>query len=193
MEKLLGSSGEVLLEGEEKTLTVLFADVRGFTSYADRHTPEETFAFLNGILSIMSDAVFKFGGTLDKFIGDEVMAIYGAPVDDPKHALNAVLSAKEMMLRMKEFSREVKIGIGINTGRMIIGNIGTARRMEYTAIGDAVNVAARIEGLTAGDEILIGQGTYDMVAAENILCEKAGVFSIRGKDEGLALYRVKWG
>lgn len=192
MEKLLGSRGEVLLEGEGKTLTVLFADIRGFTPFADKHTPEETFAFLNKILSIMADAVFEFGGTLDKFIGDEVMAIYGAPVDDPKHALNAVLSAKELMLKLKEFSENVKIGIGINTGRMIIGNIGTARRMEYTAIGDAVNVAARIEELTAGGEILVGQETYDLIVKEDILCEKAGTFNIKGKGEGLTLYRVLW-
>jgi len=193
MEKLLGSGEDVQLVGDEKTLTVLFADVRGFTPFAGRHTPEETFTFLNSILSIMSDAVFKYSGTLDKFIGDEVMAIYGAPVDDPKHAVNAVLSAKEMMVKMREFSTDVKIGIGINTGRMIIGNIGTARRMEYTAIGDAVNVAARIEELTAGDEILVGYETYRAIEKEGILCELAGTFSIKGKGEGLALYRVLWG
>ncbi len=192
MEKLLSSGGELLVEGEQKTLTVLFADIRGFTSFADRHTPEETFAFLNRILSIMTEAVFRFGGTLDKFIGDEVMAIYGAPVDDPEHALNAVLSAREMMRRMKNFSKDVKIGIGINTGTVIIGNIGTPRRMEYTAIGDAVNVAARIEGLTAGEEILVGYETYKIIEKEGLLCEHAGTFNIRGKGEGIDLYRVKW-
>jgi len=192
MDKLLGSGEDVLLVGEQKILTVLFADVRGFTSYADVHSPEETVAFLNRILSILSEAVFKFGGTLDKFIGDEVMAIYGAPVDDPLHAVNAVLCAQEMMRNMKIFKGEVKIGVGINTGEMIIGNIGTARRMDYTAIGDAVNVAARIEGLTAGGEILVGEETYKMISKENIPCEKAGTFNVQGKGAGLVLYRVLW-
>jgi len=192
MDKLLGSGEDVLLVGEQKKLTVLFADIRGFTTFADAHSPEETFAFLNRILSIMADAVFRFGGTLDKFIGDEVMAIYGAPVDDPRHAVNAVLCAKEMMREMRRFDANVKIGIGINTGEMIIGNIGTPRRMEYTAIGDAVNVAKRIEGLTAGDEILVGEETRSLIEKEGMLCEKAGTFNIKGKGEGIVLYRVLW-
>ncbi len=192
MDKLLGSGEDVLLVGEQKTLTVLFADVRGFTSFADVHSPEETVAFLNRILSILSEAVFKFGGTLDKFIGDEVMAIFGAPVDDERHAINAVLCAQEMMRDMKIFEGEVKIGVGINTGEMIIGNIGTPRRMDYTAIGDAVNVAARIEGITAGGEILVGEETYRIISKEDVLFEKAGTFSLKGKGEGIVLYRALW-
>ncbi|HOL21572.1 MAG TPA: adenylate/guanylate cyclase domain-containing protein [bacterium] len=189
MEKILALKDEIMLAGEKKTITVLFADIRGFTSYTDRHSPEETFSFLNRVLSIMAEAIFKFGGTLDKFIGDEVMGIYGAPVDDPNHALNAALSAIEMVKKVEEFSKDVKIGIGINTGDAIIGNIGTAQRMEYTAIGDVVNVAARIEELTSGGEIFTGEETYNLIKKE-ILCEPAGVFTIRGKQDKLTLYRV---
>ncbi|MCX8081806.1 MAG: adenylate/guanylate cyclase domain-containing protein [bacterium] len=189
MEKILALKGEIMLWGEEKTITVLFADIRGFTSYADNHSPEETFSFLNRVLSIMTDAIFKFGGTLDKFIGDEVMGIYGAPVDDPEHALNAVYSGIEMIKKIQEFSGDVQIGLGINTGKAVIGNIGTTQRMEYTAIGDTVNVAARIEELTSGGEILIGEETYNLVK-ERVICEPAGVFTIRGKQDKLKLYRV---
>jgi len=189
MEKVLAQKGEIMLEGEKKRITVLFADIREFTSFADRHSPDETFNFLNSILNIMTESIFKFGGTLDKFIGDEVMGIYGAPVDDPKDALNTVLSAIEMVKRVEEFSSDIKIGVGINTGEAIIGNIGTAKRMEYTAIGDTVNIAARIEELTSGGEILIGEETYNLVK-EEVSCEAAGVFTIRGKQDKLTLYRV---
>lgn len=191
MEKVL-STREDIIVGEKKKITVLFADIRGFTSYADKHLPDETFTFLNRILSIMTEAIFKFGGTLDKFIGDEVMGIYGAPVDDPEHALNAVYSAIEMVKKVQEFSEDVKIGVGINTGEAIIGNIGTAQRMEYTAIGDTVNVAARIEEFTSGGEILIGEETYNLIK-DKIPCESAGVFTIRGKQDKLKLYRVIMG
>ncbi|MCM8820365.1 MAG: adenylate/guanylate cyclase domain-containing protein [Candidatus Omnitrophica bacterium] len=189
MEKVLSLKEEIMLKGEKKTITVLFADIRGFTSYADIHSPDETFTFLNRVLSIMTEAIFKFGGTLDKFIGDEVMGIYGVPVDDPEHALKAVYSAIEMVKKLKEFSGDVEIGVGINTGEAIIGNIGTAQRMEYTAIGDPVNVAARIEEISSGNEILIGEDTYNLVK-EKITCELAGVFTVKGKQDKLKLYRV---
>ncbi|MCM8778142.1 MAG: adenylate/guanylate cyclase domain-containing protein, partial [Candidatus Omnitrophica bacterium] len=180
---------EIMLTGEKKIITVLFADIRGFTSYADTHSPDETFTFLNRVLSIMTEAIFKYGGTLDKFIGDEVMGIYGAPVDDPEHSLKAVYSAIEMVKKVKEFSKYVEIGVGINTGEAIIGNIGTVQRMEYTAIGDIVNVAARIEEISSGGEILIGEETYNLVK-EKITCELAGVFTVKGKQDKLKIYRV---
>ncbi|HNS31963.1 MAG TPA: adenylate/guanylate cyclase domain-containing protein [bacterium] len=191
MEKVLDYKDEISLQGEKKNLTVLFADIRGFTPFSEKNTPEETFSFLNKILSIMTDAVFKYGGTLDKFIGDEVMAIYGAPIDDEKHQFNAVMSAIEMVNNVKAFTSDIKIGIGINTGEMMIGNIGTDRRMEYTAIGDAVNLAARIEGETGGDDIFIGEQTYLSVKNE-IPCEHLGRYKIKGKQEEVPLYRVKF-
>ena len=190
MEKLLGQRGEISLVGEKKLLTVLFADIRGFTSFAERNTPEDTFSFLNKVLSVMSEAVFKYNGTLDKFIGDEVMAIYGAPLDDPGHCLKAVMSAAEMMKNLKILTPDVKIGIGINTGEVIIGNIGTEKRMEYTAIGDTVNTAARIEAETSGGDIFIGEETYNSVK-DDIPCEPLGSFRIRGKKGTINLYRVK--
>ena len=189
MEKVLGQDQEISLFGEKKNLTVLFADIRGFTSFSERNTPEDTFVFLNRILSIMTGAVFKHKGTLDKFIGDEVMAIYGAPVEDPDHQLHAVLSAVDMMKDVRDFTSDVQIGIGINTGEMMIGNVGTEKRMEYTVIGDAVNLAARIEGETGGGDIFIGEETYESVR-EKVKCEHLGEFEVKGKRNKVSIYRV---
>ena len=154
-------------------------------------TPEETFEFLNKILSVMAKSIFKFGGTLDKFIGDEIMAIFGAPVEDKEHAKKAVFASIEMMKNMKNVSKFVKIGIGINTGKMMVGNIGTEERMEYTAIGDAVNLASRIEKIAGPEEILITETTYHQVK-DVVKCEFLGEREIRGKEKRVRIYRVIW-
>ncbi|MCD6408533.1 CHASE2 domain-containing protein, partial [bacterium] len=191
MEKLLSYEKEITLSGEEKYITVVFADIRGFTSIAERLSPEETFEFLNKILSVMAKSIFKFGGTLDKFIGDEIMAIFGAPVEDKEHAKKAVFASIEMMKNMKNVSKFVKIGIGINTGKMMVGNIGTEERMEYTAIGDAVNLASRIEKIAGPEEILITETTYHQVK-DVVKCEFLGEREIRGKEKRVRIYRVIW-
>jgi adenylate cyclase len=189
MEKLMDNPDMVKLGGEEKLLTVLFADIRDFTSISEKLSPEKTVQFLNKLLNIMVENVFKFKGTLDKFIGDAIMVIYGAPVEDEKHALKAVSSAIEMIENLKKFPGIGNIGIGINTGPMVIGNIGSEKRLEYTVIGDAVNLASRLENMAKPGEILLGEETY-LKVKEEIKCEFAGSVSIKGKELPQKIYRV---
>ncbi len=192
MEKLLSSSKEISLGGEKKVLTVLFADVRGFTALAEKIPPEKTVVLLNEMFSIVEEAIFAYGGTLDKFIGDAVMAIYGAPVEQNDHAQRAVFSAIEMVRKLKrrQESLPLMVGVGINTGVMVIGNVGTVRRIEYTAIGDAVNLAARIESQAKAGEILISEDTYQLVK-DVVDCEAIGSTRVKGRDRQVNLYRVK--
>ena len=194
MEKLLSYPGTIPLGGEKKVLTVLFADIRGFTPIAEKISPEQTVELLNRIFNVMVDAVFKYGGTLDKFIGDAIMVIYGAPVEVKDHAVRAVLSAIEMVKNISKLynSNEapVNVGIGINTGQMVIGNIGSNKRLEYTAIGDAVNLSSRIQTMAEGGKILMGEATYNFVKDE-IPCEFLGAFKIKGKEVPVNVYEVR--
>ncbi len=191
VDKLLEYKNGISLSGERKYLTVLFADIRGFTSISERLSPEETFKFLNESLKVMTEAVFEYGGMLDKFIGDEIMAIFGAPVEDKNHPLKAVLSAIEMMKKIRKRFEFIEIGIGINTGDMVIGNIGTEKRMEYTAIGDAVNLASRVQEIAKGGEILITENTYQNVR-EEVKCEFIGEIKVKGKEKKVMIYKVIW-
>ena len=163
------------MEGRNEILTVLFADIRGFTAIAERLDPKTLAALLNEFLTSMSLVVRSHRGTLDKYVGDAIMAFWGAPVADPQHARQAVAAALAMqgeLTRLNErFAKrgwpEVQIGIGINTGAMNVGDMGSKLRKAYTVIGDAVNVAARLEGLTRqyGIGILVGQSTRDAIGA----------------------------
>jgi len=194
MEKLLSYPETIPLGGEKKNLTVLFADIRGFTPIAEKISPEQTVELLNKIFNVMVDAVFKYGGTLDKFIGDAIMVIYGAPVEVKNHAMRAVLSSIEMVKNIRKLynSNEtpVNVGIGINTGAMVIGNIGSNKRLEYTAIGDAVNLSSRIQTMAEGGKILMGEATYSLVKDE-IPCEFLGAFKVKGKDVPVNVYEVR--
>jgi len=193
VDKLLEYKKGISLDGERKYLTVLFADIRNFTSISERLSPEETFRFLNEVLKVMTEAIFEFDGMLDKFIGDEIMAIFGAPVEDKKHPLKAVFSAIEMMKKIRKRFEFVEIGIGINTGDMIIGNIGTEKRMEYTAIGDVVNLASRIQEIAKEGEILITESTYQHIKEEAVKYEAIGEIKVKGKERKVKIYRVIWG
>ncbi len=196
--KLLTSPGAVTLGGEKKELTILFADIRGFTKISENLEPEKVVEILNEALTIMVKAIFKYRGTLDKFIGDCVMAVFGAPLPQPNHAEAAVRTAVEIQEEIKKIEkkwlaligRKIEAGIAINTGEVIIGNIGSPERMDYTAIGDAVNLTARLEEIAAAGEIIISGNTYSLV--KNLVdCQKMEPITIRGKKNPVAVYKVK--
>ncbi|HUN57045.1 MAG TPA: adenylate/guanylate cyclase domain-containing protein [Candidatus Binataceae bacterium] len=174
MMELIVSKGELPgLKGERRRITVLFSDIRGFTSIAEGMRPEEVVEMLSEFFSRMVDVVLRNHGTIDKFLGDGVMVIFGAPLDDPYQEEHAVIAAVEMQRELEtlcakwdsEGRRRFKMGIGINSGSAVVGNIGSQEHMEYTAIGDTVNLAARLESATKelDVDIIVSEHTYDSV------------------------------
>lgn len=194
VEKGIDPTAEI---GHKKELTILFSDVRDFTTMSEKIQAEQVVEMLNFYLAKMTDIVFVNKGTLDKFIGDAVMSFWGAPIDDDKHAFHAVLSAISMRYQLKEINKtflqkygiEFKIGIGINTGQVIVGNIGSDKRLDYTVIGDNVNLASRLEGLTKNYdlELLIGERTYHLVKNQ-VLCRPIDWVQVKGKKEPTKIY-----
>ncbi len=197
VEELLMSPDKVVLGGKRREVTVLFADIRNFTGMASRMAPEEVVSILNEFFTMITEVIFKYNGTLDKYIGDAAMAIYGAPIEEENHAEKALETALEMQERMKLLGRRflergiepIKIGIGITTGEAVIGNIGSLRRMEYTAIGDSVNLAARLEEVAKPDQILISENTYRVVK-DIVKARVLEPMAIRGKAELVQVYEV---
>jgi len=189
--------GIVSLKGTERTITTLFADIRCFTAISEKLKPAEVVAMLNTYLGEMTNVVFKHKGTLDKYIGDSVMAIFNAPVAQENSALLAVKAGLEMQNKIAKVhtlkGRKVPIvhaGIGINTGAAIIGNIGTKERMEYTAIGDSVNLASRLCSFAKGGKVVVSQSTYDLVKAK-VVSKKLGEIKVKGKEKPVAVYEIK--
>lgn len=169
------SSPEALeLGGSEREVTILMGDLRGFTSMAAQRPPEEVIASLNLYLETMLEVIGRFGGMVDEIIGDAVLVIFGAPIACEDHADRAVACGLAMQLAMAEINErlagmnalELQMGIGVNTGRVVVGNIGSARRMKYAAVGANVNLAGRIESFTTGGQLLISEMTRDCVQAE---------------------------
>lgn len=183
--------------GEVRIVTVLFSDVRGFTSMSESMRGEEVVNFLNDYLSVMVGVIFKHGGTLDKFMGDGILAYFGAPIETADHAAVAVKCALEMQTALGEFNRKrtesgllpIATGIGIHTGLAVLGNIGPEIRREYTIIGDTVNLASRIEALTKekGKPILVSESTK-IACAQGFSWTDAGTVSVRGKTEPVSLF-----
>lgn len=190
---------EIRLGGEKKIISILFSDIRGFTSMSENMTPEQVVGILNEYLTEMTDVIFLNRGTLDKFIGDAVMALFGTPFFVKDHAMRAVRAGWEMKQRLEilnkkwesEGKRTLKIGIGINSGEVVAGNMGSLKRMEYTVIGDAVNLASRLESLNKelGTEILISENTYRMLEGK-VSAKKYENVKIKGKQELLTVYEV---
>jgi len=196
------------LGGEKREITVLFSDVRGFTAFSEQHAPEEVVALLNEYLGAMTDVVLKWGGTLDKFIGDAIMVFWNAPLLSPDHAGRAVGCALEMQARLAElhekWDREAKpklsCGIGINTGEVIVGNIGAdGKKMDYTVIGDHVNLASRVESLTRSfdAQILVTEMTVAKLRGAVDAGTLAGMeirgvrrVIVKGKKQPVTLYQV---
>ena len=193
--KQLQKNPELLkLGGEKRYATFLFTDVRGFTNLSERLKPEEVTEIMNKALTVQVECVQKNGGMVDKFIGDACMAIFSAPMDLENHEEKAVTTAIEMQEAIKELnkelSHEIAIGVGVNTGEAVIGNMGSSTRFDYSAIGDAVNTAARLESATkeAGVDILIGENTAQSV---NYKLKSLKAIKVKGKAKALKIYTIK--
>lgn len=197
VEKIVQEGREIHLGGVREKITVIFADIRGFTPLAERLDPEEVVTILNEYLTSMSEVVFRYDGTLDKYIGDGLMAVFGAPFSHPDDPQRAVKAAVEMLVELqhleKKRSKEGKLflnmGIGISTGPAIAGNIGSMRRMDYTVVGDTVNLAARLESIAQGGQILISRATYEEVK-ELVDVNELPPMRIKGKEAPVAVYEV---
>ena len=189
VKQLQENPGLLKLGGQRKECTILFTDVRGFTSLSEKLPPEQITDLMNKTLTIQSNAVKKYGGMVDKYIGDAMMAIFNAPVDLDMHEDRAILSAIEIKRKMKEADLGIDIGIGINSGTVMLGNCGSDDRFDYTAIGDAVNLAARLESSTkeVGKDIVIG---YNTIKNTNIYVEKLKPIKVKGKAKDIEIYTV---
>ena len=179
--------------GDRRTLTVMFADIRGFTGISERLPPEDVVQMLNGYLGAAADVILAHKGSIDKFIGDAVMALFGAPAPLENHALQAVRAALAMQKKFAETAaaggQRASFGIGINTGAGIVGMIGSESVKSYTAIGDVVNVAARLEGEARAGEILITDDTYRLIADE-VDVEELGSIYVKGRVTPVAVHKV---
>ncbi|GAK59061.1 adenylate/guanylate cyclase with GAF sensor(S) [Candidatus Vecturithrix granuli] len=198
MERLLTSSEADFLNCERSVLSVLYADIRGSTALAEQTEPDLLLGFINDYLGRMTDVILAHEGTLDKFVGDEVMALFGAPFPRPDHALRAIQVALKMQQAheavmdtwQKRGVTRSPIGIGIATGELIVGEIGCRKRTDYTVIGRAANLGARLCGVAQGGEIIISQATYDLVK-DNVEVEPIHGVKLKGVPEGMVIYSVK--
>jgi adenylate cyclase len=199
-EQLVANPDLARLGGQRRQMTVLFSDIRGFTTVSEKGQPEEIVAILNEYFTRMVEIVFAHKGTLDKFVGDMVMALFGAPLDDPDHAEHAVDAALEMIRELNRLNEKwtaegrpaLDIGIGISTGPMIAGNIGSEAIMSYTVIGDSVNLGARLESLNKeyGTRIIISEATRDALPGR-YLFRPLGDVVVKGKTRPVAIFEVK--
>ncbi len=198
MQRLLANPDVGFLQGERSFLTVLYADLRGSTSLAERTEPEMLVEFINDYLGKMSEVVLKHEGTLDKFVGDEVMALFGAPFKLEDHALRAVRVGLEMQIAHKSILstwkekgvKEAPIGVGIASGELIVGEMGSAQRTDYTVIGPAANLGSRICSVAQGGQVLISQATYNLVK-DQVVAEPISGLEMKGVSGLITVYDVK--
>jgi HD-GYP domain-containing protein (c-di-GMP phosphodiesterase class II) len=198
VDSILSDPDEIKLGGERRKVTILFADIRGFTSMAENMKPEEVVDLLNTYLSGLTDVVFKFEGTLDKYIGDCLMAVFGAPISHYNDAERATITAIEMQNYVREINAqrkkkglpEVAIGIGLNSGFAISGNMGSIDRMDYTVIGDVVNIAARLEGIAGRGQILATREVYEEVQYV-VDAEFLDSVNVKGRAQTVDVYEIK--
>jgi adenylate cyclase len=198
--QLMSDPTRAALGGKRRVMTVLFSDVRGFTAMSEKSTPEEVVGQLNEYFSRMVDVLFQHHGTLDKFVGDMVMGLFGAPLDDPDHADHAVQAAIAMSHALNELNQQwatlgkpqLDIGVGISTGEMVAGNIGSSAIMSYTVIGDTVNLGARLESLNKeyGTRIIISEVTRNALKGRYDIYPLGDV-TVKGKSKPVEIFEVK--
>ena len=195
--ELMNQSEELMLSGETREIAVLFADIRGFTKMASRLKPGDLVIQLNQYLTAMSEAVIAEGGTLDKFLGDGIMAIFGAPLKHDDDPLRAARSALRIQQRVGSINQErepngllaLQVGIGITVGTAVVGNIGSPMRTDYTAIGDCVNVAFRLQAIAQGGQIILSDEAYKRVYA-SFRAEALEPVIVKGKTEPIRIYSL---
>jgi adenylate cyclase len=199
VKQLLESPNSFRLGGVNQQVTVLFADIRGFTALSEKEKPEKVVNLLNRYFSVMTEIIFEFGGTLDKYIGDGLMAIFGAPTAGEEDALNAVKAAVTMQKRLDQLNKElsaegyrnISVGIGLHTGEATIGYIGSNKRSEYTAIGDTVNLASRLESNAAGGQILMSEATA--AASGNLIpVNVREPLTVKNRTQPVNVLEVRW-
>jgi adenylate cyclase len=202
VDQVLQDAEGVRLGGVRGEATVMFSDLRGFTSFAETLQPEQVIDALNRYLTAMSEAILDHGGTLVAYMGDGIMAVFGAPLQQEDHADRALAAARDMLARLEGFNgwlREqelhqgFKMGIGLNTGPVMSGNVGSERRLEYTALGDTTNTAARLEGMTKGTphQLYVADSTRDALrtAADDLV--EVGDFEVRGRKAKIKLWSLR--
>ena len=197
VDEILKNPESLVLTGQRREVTVLFCDIRGFTPMAERLDPEAVVLLLNDFYNLMIETTFKHDGTLDKFLGDGVMCVFGAPIARADHAMQAVRTALDMQDGIaglsSRFTREgrppIAVGIGVSAGEVVAGTVGSEDRMEYTAIGDSVNLAARLESIAKPGQVLISQHTLDMVD-DHVQAKAMGAIRVKGKEEEVEVYEV---
>lgn len=200
VKQLLDNPASFRLGGVNQKITVLFADIRGFTALSENANPEKVVSLLNRFFSTMTDVIFEHGGTLDKYIGDGLMAIFGAPTASEEDALNAVKAAVTMQKRLRTLNDELRaegygqisMGIGLHTGEATIGYIGSDKRSEYTAIGDTVNLASRLESNAAGGEILMSDATAE-ASGNRVPVTAREPLTVKNRTQPVNVLEVRWG
>jgi adenylate cyclase len=199
LDSILESGKAPTVQGTRRKITVLFSDIRSFTSLAEKLSPEDVVQLLNEYFASMVEVIFRNKGTLDKFMGDGLMVMFGAPAEDQEQEIHAVRAAIEMQDMAHKLSKKweaegrggIRIGVGINSGPAIVGNIGSEERMEYTAIGDTVNLASRLESATKdlGVDILIAETTYDGIRG-SFEVRRIGPLNVKGRSEPVITYTI---
>jgi len=197
VEEVLKDPDSLHLKGERREVTILFCDIRGFTTMSEHLDPERVVSLLNDFYTVMIDITFKHDGTLDKFLGDGIMAIFGAPIAHPEHALMSVRAALAMQEGIEALSASrvsrghepLAVGIGINAGEVVAGTVGTEDRMEYTVIGDNVNLASRLGSNAKPGQILVSHRIWELVK-ETFDVQTRGPLRVKGKDEEIEVFEV---
>jgi class 3 adenylate cyclase len=200
VERLLDDPTQVKLGGTLQDVTVLFADLEGFTSMSEQTSPERLLMILNQYLTMIVESVLRYGGTIDKFLGDGVMALFNTPLHQPDHAVRAVQTALRVRRTLPTFHQQfepvyrMRINFGIHTGSAVVGNVGAPQLMDFTAVGDSVNLAARLQKMAEGGQILISSATYDAIgehiATRPIVARSIGSMKLKGRVEEVMTYEV---